>query len=247
MNKLTVLGSIIVAAIATAAIKLVPFEDVALHLRSQESVANQIGEELQTYPPLKALHDHYPEEYAQIAEAAAKGIKAGYSPAEVMRSIRPQIWAAYHSKMEQTSDELLGKQLDFALRQLRYLRGQNPQYCYEIVATPAQLSFDLGAVMPRFMIEEEAGLMAEVIAESSRTSPSSPIPVDEELLAALTEKALESLSVGELEALSRADFDPSRVRGPARASMECNFRINFLTELKALPLSDKANLFRSLT
>jgi hypothetical protein len=240
------IGNAVAIVIAIAALRVVPVDQLALRLQSSESVAERADAELFEIPAFKVLHDYYPADYAIMRDTAVQSIKAGETNLQTINRIRPRMLEIFAAQTVKAPDATLGRHLAFVLKQATFLQGQEPRYCHEILNTPGRISFDPSAVFPREMAAEEMTLMADVLRETASRPAAVPAPLDEAVFQPLAERAFARLSPPDVTALTAINFEATRATTAVQMTASCHFALGLLEEINALPLVDKARVFRSL-
>ena len=232
--------------VGIAVVRIAPIDQLSLRLQPSGSIEAKADAELAVIPAFKALHDYYPADYALMRDTAVKSIKAGETNLQTINRIRPWLLEIFGLQMVKASDATISRQLAFIVKQAKFLQGQNPQYCHELLNTPGRVSFDPTKVFSREMADEEMKLMADILRETANVPSVPPEPIDEATFQPLAERAFSRLSSADVTALTSIDFEPARATMVDQKAASCHLALGIMEEINALPSAQRARTFRSV-
>lgn len=240
------IGQFVALMVGIAVVRIAPIDQLVLRFQPAGSIQAKADAELAVIPAFKALHDYYPADYAVMRDTAVESIKAGETNVQTINRIRPRLMEIFGLQMVKASDATISRQLAFIVKQATFLQGQNPQYCHELLNTPGHVTFDPASVFPREMANEEMNLMADILRETASLPAVTPDPLDQDEFQPLAERTFSRLSPADVTALTPIDFEPARATTVAQKAASCHFALGMMEEINALPLAERARVFRSL-
>jgi hypothetical protein len=185
-------------------------------------------EALLDFGPFRALHDHYPADYAEMVRAVRATADRDGTMMDFQNAARPAFMAAFQRQLPLASDQLLVEIVKVNADEGEALKGSSPDRCVALMAPKGDtVPFPVAETVPKPLLEREARLEEAILRDTAGRPPARPPAMSDERLGALFQAAL--APIPETEHAKLMEMAQGRApQGRAEETLYCSFLVNLM-------------------
>ena len=232
---------------ATAAAIAVSLTITAAPARAETITREAAIANLNQHPLYPALAKYYPATYARLVDDLVAGINSGRPYGQLIGELNDMVTALVFEQTPKATVENTLALLSLNRDQAKATLALDPAYCLSLLG---MRKLDIGLVqqLPRQLIDREAALMAKVLEQTStRPDTTPPADLSETQILDLGVRAYDQLASDQLRvAFAETEGEPDNAVTPLQQTAHCEYTIEMLDILLAMPPVEGARTFKAL-